>query len=90
MSIFKIALDVEEGLFFDFGVGSISLGRPSWLEGMELHGWFLDGWFFGCIVVGRLFLVMALLKDCPVRTDWLGVLLLLSVIFLVFFAAIDR
>ena len=26
---------------------------------------------------------MALLKDCPVRTDWLGVLLLLSVIFLV-------
>jgi hypothetical protein len=52
MSIFKIALDVEEGLFFDFGVGSISLGRPSWLEGMELHGWFLDGLFFGRIVVG--------------------------------------
>jgi hypothetical protein len=25
---------------------------------------------------------MLLLKDCPVRTDWLGVLLLLSVIFL--------
>jgi hypothetical protein len=56
MSIFKIALDVEEGLFLDFGVGSISLGRPSWLEGMELHGWLLDGWFLGCIVVGRLFL----------------------------------
>jgi hypothetical protein len=54
MSIFKIALDVEEGLFFDFGVGSISLRRPSRLEGMELHGWFLDGWFLGCIVVGRL------------------------------------
>jgi hypothetical protein len=54
MSIFKIALDVEEGLFFDFGVGSILLRRPSWLEGMELHGWFLDGLFFGCIIVGRL------------------------------------
>jgi hypothetical protein len=60
MSIFKIALDVEEGLFFDFGVGSISLGRPSWLEGMELHGWFLDGLLFGCIVVERLLLVHAL------------------------------
>jgi hypothetical protein len=46
--------DVEEGLFLDFGVGSISLGRPSWLEGMELHGWFLDGLIFGCIIVGRL------------------------------------
>jgi hypothetical protein len=54
MSIFKVALDVEEGLFFDFGVGSISLRRLSWLEGMELHGWFLDGLFFGCIIVGRL------------------------------------
>jgi hypothetical protein len=54
MSIFKIALDVEEGLFLDFGVGSISLGRPFWLERVELHGWFLDGWFFGRIVVGRL------------------------------------
>jgi hypothetical protein len=51
MSIFKIALDVEEGLFFDFGVGSISLGRLSWLEGMELHGWFLDGLIFGRVVV---------------------------------------
>jgi hypothetical protein len=60
MSIFKIALDVEEGLFFDFGVGSISLGRPSWLEGMELHGWFLDGWFLGGVVVGRLLVVDAL------------------------------
>jgi hypothetical protein len=27
--------------------------------------------------------LMLLLKDCPVRSDWLGVLLLLSVIFLV-------
>jgi hypothetical protein len=54
MSIFKIALDVEEGLFFDFGVESISLRRPSWLEGMELQGWFLDGLFFGCKVVGGL------------------------------------
>jgi hypothetical protein len=60
MSIFKVALDVEEGLFFDFGVGSILLRRLSWLEGMELHGWFLEGLFFGCIVVGRLFLGHAL------------------------------
>jgi hypothetical protein len=62
MSIFKVALDVEEGLFFDFGVGSISLGRPSWLEGVELHGWFLDGWFFGCIIVGRLLVVDVLVN----------------------------
>jgi hypothetical protein len=89
MSIFKIALDVEEGLFFDFGVGSISLRRPSWLEGVELHGWFLDGWFLVGVAVGRLLGVDALTEGLSRADRLVGGLVVVVVGHLVTCVAIN-